>query len=142
MKPELRPMLVADLPTVHALGDGSLLLGGLITQEAFVGYVVLMGAKLVGYIAGFSVAGEGDIIDVAVAEAQRRQGIGRALVGHFCAEDGQVATHLEVAEDNVAARRLYASLGFDETGGRAHYYGGAAARRISALRMTRRGLDT
>ena len=133
----LRPLLVADLDAVQALG-GTALSDGLIMQKAFVGYVALMEAQITGYIAGFSVAGAGEIIDVAVAAAWRRQGIGRALVGRFCAEYGQVATHLEVAADNVAARRLYASLGFDESGRRAHYYGAGA----SALRMIRRGLDT
>ena len=132
----LRPLLAADLDAVQALG-GNALSDGLIMQKAFVGYVALMEAQITGYIAGFSVAGAGEIIDVAVAAAWRRQGIGRALVGRFCAEYGQVATHLEVAADNVAARRLYASLGFDESGRRAHYYGDA-----SALRMIRRGLDT
>ena len=133
----LRPLLVADLAAVQALG-GTALSDGLIMQKAFVGYMALMEAEVVGYIAGFSVAGAGEIIDVAVAAVWRRQGIGRALVGRFCAEYGQVATHLEVAADNVAARRLYASLGFDESGRRAHYYGAGA----SALRMIRRGLDT
>ena len=133
----LRPLLVADLAAVQALG-GTALSDGLIMQKAFVGYMALMEAEVVGYIAGFSVAGAGEIIDVAVAESWRRQGIGRALVGRFCAEYGQVATHLEVAADNVAARRLYAALGFRESGRRAHYYGAGA----SALRMIRRGLDT
>ena len=133
----LRPLLVADLAAVQALG-GTALSDGLIVQKSFVGYVALMEAEVVGYIAGFSVAGAGEIIDVAVAAAWRRQGIGRALVARFCAEYGQVATHLEVAEDNVAARRLYAALGFYASGRRARYYRAG----VSALRMIRRGLDT
>ena len=137
MKAVLRPLLAADLAAVKMLG-GRVALDGLVAQKAFVGYVALLEAEIVGYIAGFSVAGVGEIIDVAVAESWRRQGIGRALVGRFCAEYGQVATHLEVAEDNVAARRLYAALGFYENGRRAHYYGAGA----SALRMKRSGLDT
>ena len=138
MEAVLRPMVAADLPAVQALGvGGNVLSDGLIVQEAFVGIVAVLEAAVVGYIAGFSVAGEGEIIDVAVAEAQRRRGIGRALVRRFCAEYGRLATHLEVAEDNLAARRLYADLGFRESGRRAHYYGGAAAGRISALRMVR-----
>jgi ribosomal-protein-alanine N-acetyltransferase len=37
---------------------------------------------------------------------------------------GATSMHLEVAEDNAAARALYVKLGYEEAGRRHAYYGG------------------
>ena len=79
-----------------------------------------------GRIAGFLVARpaddrECDLLNLAVAPAYRRQGIGRGLVRALL-ESRQGAIFLEVRESNQAARSLYRSLGFQEVSVRFQYY--------------------
>ena len=78
-----------------------------------------------GFILCRAIAGEAEILTLAVAPAARRLGVGRALVE---AAAGLAATRaagslfLEVAHDNVAALALYASAGFERVGLRRGYY--------------------
>jgi [ribosomal protein S18]-alanine N-acetyltransferase len=83
--------------------------------------------QLLGYVCFWLVADEVQIFNLTVAIANRRGGIGRALlrqalmVGHQ--HQARVAV-LEVRRSNTAARQLYASLGFQPVGERKDYYGG------------------
>jgi ribosomal-protein-alanine N-acetyltransferase len=77
-----------------------------------------------------------------VPPAARRRGIGRSLVAAACrrAEDsGAAAVFLEVAEDNPAARALYARCGFDPVGRRPGYYRRPSGAAVDAL-VLRRGI--
>lgn len=70
-------------------------------------------------------APEGEIHLVLVAPAERRRGLGAALVDacvRAAAARGVGRLFLEVAALNAPARRLYARLGFVEVGRRARYY--------------------
>jgi len=70
-------------------------------------------------------AKEADIQTIAVAEAARRNGIGRALVAALMAaadERGATEVFLEVRADNPNAQALYRSFGFEEIGVRPRYY--------------------
>ena len=65
------------------------------------------------------VVDEGQIANVAVAPAWRKQGIGRLLMERMiakCIALGGVRLCLEVRLSNQPARRLYANLGFQEVG--------------------------
>ena len=66
---------------------------------------------------------EAEILTVGAAE--KRQGIGRALmetaIAYLKARSVTVL-HLEVAASNMAARGLYEAFGFEQTGKRANYY--------------------
>lgn len=82
-----------------------------------------------GRIAGFVLAryagGEMEILNLAVAEASRRTGAGRALVGATLEEGkarGASRAFLEVRESNTAAQAFYAALGFATAGRRPRYY--------------------
>ena len=82
-----------------------------------------------GRVAGFLIAradlDEWEIENVVVAQASRRLGIGSALVEellHQAAAAKATSVLLEVRESNVAARRLYERLGFQEVGRRPGYY--------------------
>lgn len=80
---------------------------------------------IAGYVVAHFGADEGEILNLGVATAHRRQGLGRALVQGvvaLLAERGVRAVYLEVRESNAGARRLYQSLGFGEVARRARYY--------------------
>ena len=71
------------------------------------------------------VAGEGELLRIAVHPDTRRQGVGRALlraVLSAVADACPLGVFLEVRASNVAARRLYAREGFVEHGRRRDYY--------------------
>ena len=70
-------------------------------------------------------ADEGEILNLAVAPAGRRRGLGRALVEAMLEAlrtRGIRQVYLEVRESNSSARALYASRGFKEVGRRKAYY--------------------
>ena len=78
-----------------------------------------------GYAIAHHAADEGEILNLGVAPAHQRRGVGRVLVEHLLtllAERGVDAVFLEVRESNAAARRLYQRLGFREVGRRPGYY--------------------
>ena len=76
----------------------------------------------VGYLCATALLGEAEILRVAVLPAARRQGIARALLHEFWKNVPVDATFLEVRASNTAARALYESEGFAETGLRRGYY--------------------
>ena len=89
--------------------------------------------------AGFAVMSFGDerahLVLLAVEPRYRRRGIGRALRDWLLASAstaGLSSVHLELLEDNAAARAFYRSLGFTETLRLPGYYRG----RKAAVRMT------
>ncbi|HEX7036974.1 MAG TPA: GNAT family N-acetyltransferase [Pseudomonadales bacterium] len=99
-------------------------LGPLLAPDSSFGriWLVRSAGRTVGYAAlcfGYSIefAGRDAFLDeLFIEEAARGRGIGRAvleLVQQQCAALGIGALHLEVARDNVRARRLYEALGFD-----------------------------
>ena len=66
---------------------------------------------------------QADMIDLRVLASERRQGFGRQLLWASLTALGDVsAVALAVRSSNAAARGLYQSLGFSETGSRPHYY--------------------
>jgi len=70
-------------------------------------------------------ADEAEVLDLAVAPAQRRHGHGRALLlagaAHVHAA-GARRLLLEVRADNAAARALYAEVGLEQVGTRPGYH--------------------
>ncbi|WP_292024553.1 MULTISPECIES: ribosomal protein S18-alanine N-acetyltransferase [unclassified Brevundimonas] len=101
---------------------------------------VLLRIEADGFILIRVVLDEAEILTLAVRPGARRQGLGRRLVERACvaAKDAGAETlFLEVAEDNAAARVLYARAGFVEIGRRKAYYAGPDGRRIDALVLHR-----
>ncbi|OQW60090.1 MAG: hypothetical protein A4S17_10920 [Proteobacteria bacterium HN_bin10] len=85
------------------------------------------GAEAQGFVMGWAAGGDAEVLTVAVAPEARRKGFGAALVtavGVAAHARGAATIHLEVAEDNFAARALYAKLGYAESGRRRAYYAG------------------
>ena len=78
-----------------------------------------------GFILCRAVAGEAEILTVAVDPSARRRGWGAALVemaAGVAKEAGAFELFLEVAADNIAAIKLYEATGFDRVGLRKGYY--------------------
>jgi len=84
---------------------------------------------------------EAELLTIAVPPPLQGTGRGRALLKAFeagAAAAGATRVFLEVAEDNAAARALYAAAGYDESGRRPGYYAGPDSRRRDALVLTKR----
>ena len=89
-----------------------------------------------GFILMRTVADEAEILTLAVRPAARRRGIGADLIARGAAgaaARGATRLFLEVADDNAAARALYARAGFAEAGRRPRYYARADGSRRDAL---------
>ncbi|MHB1299101.1 MAG: ribosomal protein S18-alanine N-acetyltransferase [Gemmatimonadaceae bacterium] len=81
--------------------------------------------KVIGYSIAWIVGDEAELANLAIDRAARRTGVGAALLDDLLVTlDGQAAVtvYLEVREGNAAARALYESRGFVETGRRKGYY--------------------
>lgn len=88
-------------------------------------WIARSGARVVGGAIVRVVAGEAEVLRLAVHPDARRRGTGRALVGAVLsaiADACPAGVHLEVRASNVAARRLYARHGFVDNGRRRDYY--------------------
>ncbi len=87
----------------------------------------LADAVIVGYAGLLAPQGgeEGDIQTIAVAESDRRGGLGRTLIQSLVAEArkrGAAQVFLEVRADNGGAQHLYETLGFVAIAERPGYY--------------------
>lgn len=87
-----------------------------------------------------SVAGEAELLLIAVRNRYRRQGIGQALLeqaAESALADGTETLHLEVREGNPAIH-LYRQNGFVQVGVRRAYYRGRTGKVFDALTFKRR----
>ncbi len=87
--------------------------------------VALDGETVVGYVGSQSVLGEADMMNIAVANDHRRQGIGKMLICtllEHLKQNGVYSLALEVRKSNEGAIALYQQLGFSQVGSRPNYY--------------------
>ena len=81
--------------------------------------------EIVGYAGIWNVAGEAQVMRVAVRKALRNQGLGLLLTQELiqkAREADAEAVTLEVRESNIAAQKVYERCGFVSQGVRPHYY--------------------
>ena len=87
--------------------------------------VAMEGETLVGYVGSQTVIDESDMMNIAVDEGYRRQGIAQmlveALVEQLKKAESRCLT-LEVRISNAPAIALYEKLGFEQVGKRPNYY--------------------
>jgi ribosomal-protein-alanine N-acetyltransferase len=107
------------------------------------GVWLVLARDAVGAPLGFSlsrvVAGEAELLLLAVKKSAQRRGVGEKLVARFisdAASRGAERLHLEVRDGNHAVG-LYKRHGFDEVGRRKDYYSGATGQRFDALTLAR-----
>ena len=82
-------------------------------------------SEILGYHCFWIVFEELRLMNLAVRESMRRQGVGKALVLEACrlgSEQAATRAILEVRASNDAARSLYTHLGFMQVGRRPQYY--------------------
>lgn len=102
-------------------------------------HVFLIGAPG-GFLIGSTIAGEAELLTLAVLPKARRQGIGQALVAGFFTEAlarGAERAFLEVLAENAPAIALYERAGFTRAGLRPGYYAAPSGARIDALVLSR-----
>ena len=118
---------------------------GLLLQRNVFGFVArqtnaFFSKPLGGFVLSREVAGEGEILTVAVSEKFARCGLGWRLMQAALRETearGGETMFLEVEGGNRAAVDLYRKLGFQKVGERPAYYAGPDGTRSAALVMSR-----
>lgn len=144
------PDRLADIVPMHAaafpppLGPvwGEDMLRPLLENPAsvtFIARVGLAGANT-GFIIGQVAADVSEIVSVGVVPDWQRRGIGAHLIGAFgraAFRAGATRLFLEVASDNIAAAKLYASIGCAEVGRRKGYYQRDGAAAVDAIVMSK-----
>ncbi|SLN46039.1 ribosomal-protein-alanine N-acetyltransferase [Pseudoruegeria aquimaris] len=99
-----------------------------------------LAARAEGFALGRAVAGEAELLTIAVAPEARRAGHGRALLAAFEAAAraaGARTAFLEVDAENAPALGLYLSNGYGESGRRKGYYRHADGHRSDALVLSK-----
>jgi [ribosomal protein S18]-alanine N-acetyltransferase len=84
-----------------------------------------VGFALCGFLVAQHLAPEWELENIVVAPTSRRKGVGKDLLDALLTaarETNSVSVFLEVRESNTAARSLYETSGFEQTGRRKSYY--------------------
>ena len=132
----LRPLGALDLDRAAALhGEAFTPLGErgwtrqdmaeLLASPGVAGILLEIDGAAIGMAIFRVVADEAELVTIAVRRAERRCGVGRALLAAVfdaVRAAGARTLFLEVADDNPAARTLYGSLGFRNVGRRPAYF--------------------
>ena len=148
----IEPGRSTDLPAVmsimNAAFDGRF--GEAWTRSQCAGILPMTGVSLMlardngrqqplGFALFRTIAGEAELLLLAVAPDHQRRGIGRQLLDHFVGsarESGASRVYLEVRDGNPAVE-MYRSAGFTPAGRRPNYYRGSDGRQYDALTLAR-----
>lgn len=101
--------------------------------------LALDGDEVVGFALARVVAGEAELLLLAVKRSAQSRGVGQSLLDRFtdiAKSRGAHRLHLEVREGNRAIR-LYRRAGFSEVGRRHNYYNGRDGEVYDALTLAR-----
>jgi ribosomal-protein-alanine N-acetyltransferase len=140
--PAYRPMCSADLDRVIAVEreiyTHPWTLGNFrdSLQAGYSCWVVEWGFELVGYGVVMIGVEEAHLLNLSIARPWQRRGLGRRLLLHLMdVSRGYDALRmfLEVRPSNLAARALYAAMGFHELHTRHGYYPAASGREDAIL---------
>jgi ribosomal-protein-alanine N-acetyltransferase len=135
--PSLSEARASDAAAIAALHTASFQRGWgedevhrLLIERGVVAHRAMTGRTMVGFILSRMVAGEAEILSVAIAPNRRGRGFARPLLNlHLrrLAGLGARTVFLEVDEHNAAARTLYRRAGFYDVGRRQGYYQSGAS---------------
>ena len=96
-----------------------------IKDEHFMGFVAEEGTEVIGYVFVTYFGDEANLLKIAIDKFYRKKGIAKSLLLKCIEEFKELCISnffLEVDENNVPARNLYESLGFEKTRTRNNYY--------------------
>jgi len=99
-----------------------------------------LGPDVAGFALARVVAGEAELLLLAVGRGMQGHGVGTSLLKRFISvakRCGAARLHLEVRDGNPALS-LYRSAGFEEVGRRRNYYHGEGGQLYDALTLARR----
>jgi ribosomal-protein-alanine N-acetyltransferase len=128
---QFRPMTEADLDAImeiephiysHPWSRGNF------SDSLVSGYsawVLLDGTKIIGYALMMMVLDEAHLLNLSVAKAYQKQGLGRLLLEHMITiakKHAAANMFLEVRPSNISAIALYENMGFNEMAVRRGYY--------------------
>lgn len=88
-------------------------------------WVLQDGARIIGYALMMMVLDEAHLLNLSVAKACQKQGLGRMLLEHMIAiakKHDAANMFLEVRPSNISAIALYENIGFNEMAIRRGYY--------------------
>jgi ribosomal-protein-alanine N-acetyltransferase len=108
----------------------------LLIDRDVIAHRAMIGRRLAGFIISRIIAGEAEILSVAVASAHRGKGLARQMLNLHLRRLAGIGTRtvfLEVDEGNLPACRLYKRAGFRSVGRREGYYRDRAGNSTAAL---------
>lgn len=126
-----RPMTEADLDAVMAIEphiySHPWTRGNFIDSlvSGYSAWVLLDDAKIIGYSLMMLVLDEAHLLNLSIAKAYQKRGLGRLLLEHMIAsarQHGAANMFLEVRPSNISAIALYENIGFNEMAIRRGYY--------------------
>ena len=139
---EIRPMHELDVPVIVAIERAAYQFPwseGIFRDCLRVGYVCRV-VDVAGDTAGYGImsvgAGEAHILNVCIREDYRSRGFARRVLLYLLERaraSGMREAFLEVRPSNVAAARLYESMGFEQVGVRRGYYQATGGREDAAV---------
>lgn len=139
----LRPNDAGEAALVHAASMHDPWSAASIRQSLENPNVLGLGIEEDGALVGFGllmwIAGEAEVLTLAVDPRFQRRGVARRLLTSLisrCAERGVGRVLLEVAEDNVAAISLYNKEKFQKDGVRPRYYKAGRSCPVDAILMS------
>jgi [ribosomal protein S18]-alanine N-acetyltransferase len=143
----VEPASLRDAPKLAQLHGASFHRGwgeaefeGMLTERNTLVHRLRQGRNIIGFAASRMVAGEAEILSIAVNASYRGRGLSRNLLlthlGHLAGR-GVRTVFLEVEENNQPARRLYERAGFGIAGRRERYYRQPDGEQLNALLMRR-----
>lgn len=139
---DIRPMHELDVPLIVAIERAAYQFPwseGIFRDCLRVGYVcrvVDVGGELAGYGIMSVGAGEAHILNVCIRDEYRCRGLARKILLFLldrARTAGMYEAFLEVRPSNIAAARLYHSLGFEQVGVRRGYYQATVGREDAAV---------
>jgi [ribosomal protein S18]-alanine N-acetyltransferase len=148
---EIRPMHELDIPIIAAIEKSAYQFPwseGIFRDCLRVGYVcrvVNIGEDLCGYGIMSIGAGEAHILNVCIRDEFRSRGLARKILLLLLDQAraaGMREAYLEVRPSNLAAARLYHSMGFEHVGVRRGYYQATVGREDAAVLRRVLGQDS
>lgn len=88
-------------------------------------YALIKNKEIIGFAIVMLVAGEAELLNIAIRKVDQRKGYGKQLLQYSLAQaiaEGSKKIYLEVRVSNLPAQKLYQQFGFKKVGERENYY--------------------